>query len=83
MLKYKLGLVPKYFTDSFFHINANKYITRGKGNFTLPLKKTRFSRFSLIYRGLYLHNKIILQNMDLNKMDNLIALKKKTKTYHN
>ena len=79
MLKFKLGLVPTYFTDSFFYINANRYITRGTGNFTLPLKKTKFSQFSIVYRGPYLYNKIIPQNIELTKMDNLFALKKKLK----
>jgi len=79
MLKYKLGLALTYFTDSFFHINANRYITRGTGNFTLPFKKTKFSQFSIIYRGPYLYNKIIPQNIELTKMDNLIALKNKLK----
>ena len=79
MLKYNLGLVPSHFLDNFFQINSNRYTTRATGNFTLPKKTTKFSRFSISYRGPYLYNKIISENIELKALNNSATLKKKLK----
>jgi len=79
MLKYKLGIVPNYFTNNFFQINANKYTTRGMGNFSLPIKKTKLSQYAIVYRGPYLYNKVIPQSIELTDSGNIYTLKKNLK----
>jgi len=49
MLKYKLGLAPQHFSNEFFKSNINKYDTREVGNFKLPFRKTKLSRFTISY----------------------------------
>jgi hypothetical protein len=75
MLKYKLGLVPSHFSNDFFKSNRNRYDTREVGNFNIPFRKTKLSRFTISYRGPYLYNKLISRNAIITKLDNLNCLK--------
>jgi len=75
MIKYKLGLVPSHFSKNFFKNSKNRYDTRETGNFYIPFKKTNLSRFSILYRGPSLYNKLISKNTQLEKLNNINTLK--------
>ena len=80
MFKCKLGISPKIFQDLFTYKPHNRNLLRSQ--FLLePIIKSKIEEFSICYRGPHLWNKIIVQNQDLSKLDNLSSFKSKIKSY--
>lgn len=81
MFKYRLTLLPSFFSNDFFQINENIYGTRAHGKYSLPLRKTKRTQFSICYRGPYLFNEIVYKQNSLQTIENINLLKGKLKDH--
>ena len=58
MFKTKLKLVPNIFQNSFIK-KESRYVLKSAGNYSVPIKKSNLSQFSISCRGPHLWNTIL------------------------
>ena len=76
MYKCKHNLNPAVFCNIFTHRTKTKYALRNEYSIQELLCRTNFSQYCILYRGLYLWNKIVIsKNLTFGDSDSLQAFK--------
>lgn len=79
MYKIKNDSGPEAYKTKFKPISHSYPTAYSRENFSLPKKKTNFSKFSISYRGPYLWNNFL--NQELKQENTFFAFKNKLKTF--
>ena len=76
MYKSQIGLVPDIFHE-ICSIPKNKYILRSSDDFSIPLKKSKLTQFSISYRAPQLWNTLLKDKRELKNSTSLNLFKLK------
>ena len=80
MYKSQIGLVPDIFHE-ICSIPKNKYILRSSDDFSIPLKKSKLTQFSISYRAPQLWNTLLKDKSELKNSSSLNLFKARNFNY--